>query len=99
MTAPPQRSQLVHCATIATLSILLVLIGFTLGRRGVLRTLELSVYDLLVEFQRKELPSSDVINIDFDESSVHRYKAFPIPRLLLADVITKLAGAKPSVIG
>src|SRR5262249_1066869 len=98
-TAPPQRSPLVHHATIAALSLSLVLIGFLLEKRGVLRTLDLPAYDLLVAFQRPELPSSEIINIDFDESSVRRYNAFPIPRLLLADVITKLAAGKTSVIG
>ena len=35
----------------------------------------------------------------FDEETVREYNAFPIPRLLLADVIAKLASAKPAVIG
>jgi adenylate cyclase len=62
-------------------------------------SLDLQGYDLLVFFQRTAPPSARIFNIDFDEASVSRYNAFPIPRLLLADVIRKVASGRPAVIG
>jgi adenylate cyclase len=82
-----------------SLSLLLALLFFTIERRGYLHSLDLRTYDLLVAMQRPEHPSNLIFNVDFDESTVRRYKAFPLPRLLLADVIAKIASGKPSVIG
>src|ERR1700687_1443984 len=68
-------------------------------RDGFLDALNLQGYDVLVKYEHKAPPSSRIFNIDFDEETVRQYNAFPIPRLLLADVIAKLASAKPAVIG
>jgi adenylate cyclase len=89
----------------ACLSLFLGLLVFAIERLGYLRSLDLQAYDLLVAYdlrvaaQHEEPPSNLILNVDFDESSVRRYNAFPIPRLLLADVIAKIASGKPSVIG
>ena len=99
MTISPQRSRVAYYATIASLSALLGLLAFAIGQRDLLYSLDLSAYDLLVAFQHREPPSDQIVNVDFDESTVRHYNAFPIPRLLLADVITKVSGTKPSVIG
>jgi adenylate cyclase len=99
MTVSPQRSRLAYYATTASLSALLGLLAFAIGQRDLLHSLDLSAYDLLVAFQHREPPSDQIVNVDFDESTVRHYNAFPIPRLLLADVITKVSGTKPSVIG
>jgi adenylate cyclase len=88
-----------HIAAVSYLSILVTLIIFSLERGGLLKSLDLRAYDLLVAAQHREPPSSDVLNVDFDDEFVRHHNAFPIPRLLLADIIAKIAQGKPSVIG
>jgi adenylate cyclase len=95
-------------AVIVALSLLIAGIAFAMQRS--LRTLDLGAYDRLVRrsfdpgqgpwaFHHPE-PSSDVVfNIDFDEDSVRHHNLFPIPRLFLADVISKIGSGNPSVIG
>jgi adenylate cyclase len=67
--------------------------------QGLLHKLDLQTFDRLVAAQQPAPPSNFVLNVDFDESTVHHYDAFPIKRLLLADVIQKIAAGKPSAIG
>ena len=99
MITPPRSLHIPHIAAISFLSILLTLIIFSLERGGLLESLDLRAYDLLVAEQHREPPSTDVLNVDFDDDFVRRHTAFPIPRLLLADFIAKIAQGKPSVIG
>src|SRR6202043_441386 len=92
---------------ISALSLLIASIVFATERRGALVPMELRAYDILTVIRYSRIvppqPSgvSDyvVFNVDFDEDSVRQYNAFPIPRLLLADVVAKIASGKPSVIG
>jgi adenylate cyclase len=86
---------------VAALSLLIggLVAALEFDPHGFLDALNLQGYDLLVKFQAAAPPSSSIFNIDFDEETVREYNAFPIPRLLLADVIAKLASAKPAVIG
>ena len=86
---------------VAALSLLIggLVAALEFDPHGFLDALNLQGYDLLVKFQAAAPPSSRIFNIDFDEETVREYNAFPIPRLLLADVIAKLASAKPAVIG
>jgi adenylate cyclase len=86
-------------AVLAGLSLLIGALITSVERFGRLESLDLQSYDLLVSFQRPAPPSTRIFNIDFDEASVSRYNAFPIPRLLLADVVHKVASGKPAVIG
>ncbi len=80
------------------LSLLIVAIAFTIERYAFLQSLNLAAYDLLVAHHPAP-PSDTVFNVDFDEDSVRHLNAFPIRRLLLADVIGKIASGKPSAIG
>jgi adenylate cyclase len=92
---------------ISGLALLIASVIFATERRSALAPLELRAYDILTAIQYSRIApaqpsrgSADtVFNVDFDESSVSQYNAFPIPRLLLADVIAKIASGKPSVIG
>jgi len=86
-------------AVIAALSLLIGAIVFAMDRHGYLSAPNLRAYDFLVALQHPEPPSDVVFNVDFDEATVTRYDAFPIPRLLLADVISKINSGKPAVIG
>jgi adenylate cyclase len=99
MTTPPRSLRIPHLAAISFLSIVVTLVIFSLERGGLLKSLDLRAYDLLVAAEHREPPSPDVLNVDFDDDFVRRHNAFPIPRLLLADIIAKIAQGKPSVIG
>jgi adenylate cyclase len=91
--------------TILALAALITTILFTIEPRGFQAPLDLHAYDLLTAIQFSRIVPSTrpyqgpVFDVDFDEDSVTQYDAFPIPRLLLADVIAKIASGKPSVIG
>jgi adenylate cyclase len=95
----PAGNALRSWTVIAALSLLIGAIVFAVERYAFLRSLDLGTYDVLVAVQHPEPPSDVVFNIDFDEASVLHYNAFPIPRLLLADVIGKIASGKPAVMG
>jgi adenylate cyclase len=98
-TTPP------HYLPIIALALIVTAIIFAIEYRGALAPLELRAYDFLtaIQYSRIAPPTQPyegpVYNVDFDEASVLQYNAFPIPRLLLADVIAKIASGKPSVIG
>ncbi len=97
MPQPPRSLR--TSVTIFLLSIILTAVLFAIDRQGLLHKLDLQAFDLLVVTQPPVPPSPSVINIDFDESTVRNLNAFPIPRLLLADVIKKISASKPAVIG
>jgi adenylate cyclase len=84
---------------VAGLSLLIGVIVFAADRRGFLSSFNLGAYDFLVSLQHSVPPSDLIFNVDFDEASVRRYDAFPLPRLLLAEVIAKIASGKPAVMG
>jgi adenylate cyclase len=94
--APPRsRTWLI----IIFFSLFLAAITTIADRHGLLHKLDQQTFDVLVAAQHAAPQSASVINVDFDESSVRRYDAFPIKRQLLAGVIRKIATGKPSAIG
>jgi adenylate cyclase len=84
---------------ISVLTILLAATFSAIERQGLLHRLDLQTFDSLVAAQRLAPPSNSVVNVDFDDSFVRTNNAFPIPRLLLAEVIRKIAIGKPAAIG
>jgi adenylate cyclase len=102
---PPRAAQTASAnvfrswAWIAALSLLIVAIFFAIERSGFLSSLDLRAYDVFVARQHPEPPSDAVFNVDFDEASVSDHNWFPIPRLVLAEVIEKIGAGKPSAIG
>jgi CHASE2 domain-containing sensor protein len=85
-----------------TISVLTILLAATLSaieRQGLLHRLDLQTFDLLVAAQHLTPPSNSVLNVDFDDAFVRNNNAFPIPRLLLAEVMRKIAIGKPAAIG
>jgi adenylate cyclase len=100
-TPPTQepRTSLRAWTIISALSLILTIVIFAADRQGLLHKLDLQTFDLLVGAQHPAPPSENVLNVDFDESFVRRNNAFPIPRLLLAEVIRKIAAGKPAAIG
>jgi adenylate cyclase len=84
---------------ISALAIFLAATIAAIERQGLLHKLDLQTFDLLVAAQHPAPPSNSVLSVDFDESFVRSNNAFPIPRLLLAEVIRKIATGKPAAIG
>jgi adenylate cyclase len=92
-------------AIMLALAALITAIIFMIEPYGFLAPLDLRAYDLLtaIKYFRIVPPTQPyegpVFNVDFDEASVRQYNAFPIPRRLLAEILSKIATGKPSVIG
>lgn len=81
------------------LALLACVVAWALAQTAFWHGIELDGYDLLVANQPAEPPSQQIVIVDFDELSVQQLKAFPIPRRLLAEVVTKVSAGSPSVIG
>jgi CHASE2 domain-containing sensor protein len=60
---------------------------------------ELWGYDFLINHQGSQKTLSDVVIVDFDDSTFDRFKQYPIPRSAIAEVISKIAGSSPRLIG
>lgn len=90
---------LLRWAILCALAFLVCLSVYGAERLGVLEVPELQGYDYLVAAQKPEDPPADIAYVDFDEDSVKRYNAFPVPRVLLGDVVRKISSGKPAVIG
>ena len=56
-------------------------------------------YDFVVIHGGLSKPTKDVILVDFDDDTFHRVKKFPIPRDVIAQVVSKVGEQKPRVIG
>src|SRR5580698_8273938 len=103
--ANPQATTPSHYLPIVALALIVTALVFAIDHRGALASLDLHAYDLLTAIPYSRLvPTTQpyegpVFNVDFDESSVRQYNAFPIPRQLLAEILSKIATGKPSVIG
>jgi adenylate cyclase len=110
-STPAKRAQQSASRSINKHSIIFLLaafvtaLAFAIDHRGALVSLDLHAYDVLAAIQYSRLApptrsyEGPVYNVDFDESSVRQYNAFPIPRRLLAEILAKIATGKPSVIG
>ena len=69
------------------------------ARSGLLKSVELQGYDLLVSVRGSTPHLENVVNVDFDDATVKAIGAFPVPRSLLADVLEKIAAGEPELIG
>jgi len=101
VTPPPEtRGSGWRCwAIVALLSLLVAVVVAASDHFGLFSKLDLQGYDLLISIQKPAPPSSDIIFVDFDEDTVHKYNANPLPRLLVADVVAKISNGEPNVIG
>ena len=103
--ANPQATTPSHYLPIVALALIITTLVFAIDHRGALASLDFHAYDLLttIKYSRLVPPTQPyegpVFNVDFDESSVRQYNAFPIPRQLLTEILSKIATGKPSVIG
>ena len=85
-------------ASLILAAIICLVVG-GIARSGLLNSVELEGHDLLVYARGSAPPPEDLVIVDFDEASVQAYNAFPIPRLLLAQILNKISAGGPAVIG
>lgn len=97
---PSWRTGAARWVVTAFLALLAAAVVYFADSRGYLEVPELHGYDLLVARQDPpEAPPAEIVDVDFDDDTVKRYDAFPLPRALVADVLQKVSSGKPSVIG
>ena len=81
------------------LALLVCLLALALAQTAFWKGIELQGYDFLIAMRGPAPPSDRVVIVDFDEQSVLALKAFPIPRPLLAEVVSRIGAGSPAVIG
>ena len=81
------------------LALLVCLLALALAQTAFWNGIELQGYDFLIAMRGPAPPSDRVVIVDFDEQSVLALNAFPIPRPLLAEVVSKICAGSPAVIG
>ncbi len=86
----------------------LIILGISLGamvlvglaaRTTPFRDLDHWTYDFLVTHKPDAGPSRKIVIVDFDDASIARFRRFPVPRDVVADVIDRISKAAPKVIG
>ncbi len=85
--------------TTLVISALVFLAVAAVARTRSLDPVELYGYDLLVSTRGFEAPPAELVFVDFDDATVKAVGTFPIPRGVLADVLQKIAGGEPELIG
>ena len=73
-------------------------LAFLFTRSIAARDLELWAYDFLVNHGGYTRTADNIVVVDFDNDAVKQL-SFPVSRKALADIIAKVASAKPRVIG
>ena len=91
--------RILEAAVTLAATALISLLVFGLSHLEVWKGVELQGYDLLVSMSGPTDSSSRVIIVDFDDESVRRLNAFPLPRALLADVLDRVSSGGPAVVG
>jgi adenylate cyclase len=95
----PSAGGILPWATLLLMALLACFVVFCAEKLDLLEGPELQGYDYLVSAQKPEEPPAAIVYVDFDEDSVKRYNAFPVPRVLLGDLLRKISSGKPAVIG
>ena len=88
-----------HITKCFLLSAVVCALAFFISRFQTVADLELLGYDFLVNHAGYAPPDSNIVLIDFDDQTVAALQQYPVPRSLIAQVITKISAAKPRVIG
>jgi adenylate cyclase len=86
------------------IAMLAIAIAATLAAELISRTvafhdLQLWAYDFVVTHSPEAKPSSEIVMVDFDDATLARERQFPIPRDVVASVISRVAQAGAKVIG
>ena len=86
-------------AIVALLSFLIVVTVAVCEHYKLFAKLNAQGYDLLVKYRKPAPASNRIVFVDFDETTVRERDAFPLPRLLLAEVLTRISEGRPNTIG
>lgn len=84
---------------IAILAGAICLIAAAVRGAGLLDSVELLGYDLLVSARGFERPTEELAIVDFDDDTVQTIGTFPIPRELLGETLEKITAGEPELIG
>jgi adenylate cyclase len=68
-------------------------------RSGLLDSVELQGYDLMVSARGSRAPLEELVIVDFDNATVKVMGTFPVPRRILAEVLEKVVAGDPELIG
>src|SRR3954453_20804356 len=68
-----------------------------ISRTVAFRDLQLWTYDFVVIHSPEARPSTDIVVVDFDDATLARERQFPIPRDVVANVISRVAEAGAKV--
>jgi adenylate cyclase len=88
-----------HIAKCFLLSAVVCALAFLISRSQSFADVEFLGYDFLVNHAGYASPDPNIVLIDFDDETVAALQQYPIPRSLIAQVITKVSAAGPRVIG
>ena len=77
------------------LALLVCFLALALAQTAFWNGIELQGYDFLIAMRGPAPPSDRIVIVDFDEQSVLALNAFPVPRPLLAEVVSKIGPAAP----
>ena len=86
-------------ARILALALLVCLAVLALSNTSFWSGIESRGYDLLIAVRGPRPDPGLVMIVDFDEASVAALNAFPIPRSVLADVISRISSGGPAAVG
>jgi adenylate cyclase len=85
-----------QAALIAAISALLV---YGASRYTAYSDLDAWTYDFTALAGSDQSVSKDIVFVDFDEESFRRIAVFPIPRSLIAELVTRIGAMRPKIIG
>ncbi|KPJ75435.1 MAG: serine/threonine protein kinase [Deltaproteobacteria bacterium SG8_13] len=88
-----------HPVIIMGLGVTLLFLLLGLVRLDFIDTLDLKVYDLLMNLRSNPQPSSEIVIVDIDDDAIEKLGRWPWPRSLLADGLRKIEAGGPKVIG
>jgi serine/threonine-protein kinase len=81
------------------IGITVLFLGIGLVRMDFLDTLDLKLYNIMIELRGDPGSQSDIIIVDIDDDSIEKIGRWPWPRHILADGIKKINSGDPKVIG
>jgi CHASE2 domain-containing sensor protein/predicted Ser/Thr protein kinase len=88
-----------HPIGITGIAITLLFLLFAFIRLDLLDTLDLKLYDVMMNFRSSAGVDTQIVLVDIDDDSIEKLGRWPWPRSQLAEGIRKIATGTPRVIG
>lgn len=88
-----------HPTLFLGLAITILFLGFWFFRVDFIDTLDLKLYDIMMNLRGDQEGRSEVVLVDIDDDSIEKLGRWPWPRSLIADGIRKITEGEPKVIG